>query len=364
VRMRDATGESVVGEAEIKRQLRQLQTQGRLEDGTDPRRWEARLALGQFQGLSAESLEGIDLYHSSYYAIPELARDHPRVRSVLTVHDIIPILHPEWCGMLGQGEVKRFHPEFNLPGALATLTPETWIICPSQATRDDLCNHCGGRIDPARVEVIPWAASGLFRPCDDPARLAGVRERYHLPAGEYLLSLSTLEPRKNLDRLIRAFLGLLQQERIGDLSLVLAGKPGWDYGPILQAARGTPELAQRIVFTGFVADADMAPLYSGALAFVYPSLYEGFGLPPLEAMQCGTPVIVSNTTSLPEVAGDAGLLVDPRDEAAIAQAMLDLYRSPTLRRTLAQQGLERAGGFSWGRCAEETAGLYRRAMGA
>ena len=193
-----------------------------------------------------------------------------------------------------------------------------------------------------------------------------VRERYGIPPGSpYLLSLSTLEPRKNLAHTIRSFAAIVQSNAAPGLHLVLAGGKGWLFDDIIYEIKlaGTA-VRDRIILTGFVEDTDLAPLYSGATAFVFPSLYEGFGLPPLEAMQCGTPVITSNTSSLPEVVGDAGIMLDPKDQDGLCQAMLDVYNKPELRSQMSQKSLAQAAKFSWERCAEETISAYRTAISA
>ena len=146
------------------------------------------------------------------------------------------------------------------------------------------------------------------------------------------------------------------------LNLVLVGTKGWDFDRIFKEIEGAKELSGRIITTGFVPDGDLAPLYSAAMMFVYPSLYEGFGLPPLEAMQCGVPVVTSNTSSLPEVVGDAGIMVSPKDGEALSQAMLDLYRDGKKRTALSAQGLLRSKLFSWKKCADQTVEAYRRAI--
>ena len=189
-----------------------------------------------------------------------------------------------------------------------------------------------------------------------------VQLKYGIPRGPYILSLGTLEPRKNIVHLIRSFAQLVAQENLPDLSLVLAGAAGWDYGSIFEELTRYPQLKQRIIFTGYVADEDLSPLYSGALVFVYPSFYEGFGLPPLEAMQCGTPVITSNTSSLPEVVGGAGIMLNPSDHEGLCQQMLAIYRSSALREELSARSLEQARKFSWTACARQTAAAYRRAL--
>lgn len=315
----------------------------------------------QFSGTPSRNLATIDIYHSAYYPIPKQVKRHKKIRSLLTIHDLIPILHPEWCGMLGN-DVKYFHPEFNLPKTLATIDPDTWIVCPSETTKNDLCNHLGHHLDPTKVFVTPWGVSNHFQPCQNLDQITAVKQKYNIPDVQYLLCLSTLEPRKNVDGVIRAFREAIKQEKIHDLAIVMAGALGWQYEPIFREAHRFPRLAPRIIFTGSVAEADLAALYSGALMFVYPSLYEGFGLPPLEAMRCGTPVITSNSSSLPEVVGDAALLVDPTNEVAIADCILQLYQSSQLRETLTAKSLQRAQDFSWDRCVEKTINVYHQAL--
>ena len=354
---------TVLDEQSVLRQWQQLQTQGILVDGLSPAAWRKRLACGALQGVSAACLDDFDICHSSYHPVAKAARGHSRLRCVLTVHDVIPLLHPEWFSMLGEGTRRYFHPEFDLPATLATVTPDTWLICPSQTSRDDLCNQLGTAVDPDKIAVIPWAASKSFYPCTDTTRLQAVRQRYRLPEGDYLLSLCTIEPRKNLGTLIESFSLLLQQQHMPDLNLVLAGPWGWDFQGLFESLRQRPHLNGRVVFTGHVAEDDLAALYSGARVFVYPSLYEGFGLPPLEAMQCGTPVVTYNATSLPEVVGDGGLMVDIRNPQTLADALWQICASSTLRAKMAAQALTRAQAFSWKRCAQETLAHYRRACG-
>ncbi|HEX8674363.1 MAG TPA: glycosyltransferase family 1 protein [Longimicrobium sp.] len=295
-----------------------------------------------------------DVFHSPSAPLPRWAgRGRPPAR-LLTVLDLIPVLFPE---LFDVHVLRRFR------AVLASLDAEAWAICISASGRDDLCEHTG--IDPARVFVTPLAAApDRFHPVADAERIARVKARYGIPDAPYLLSLNTLEPRKNMDHAIRSFIRLVRDEGVRDLYFVLAGTKGWHHDGIFEAISGAGELRGRIILPGFVADEDLAALYSGATAFVYPSLYEGFGLPPLEAMQCGVPVITSNTSSLPEVVGDAGIMVDPRDGDALCQAMLDLYRTPALRATLRERSLARARRFSWERCTADTIAAYRTASGS
>ena len=245
---------------------------------------------------------------------------------------------------------------------LESINKETWVICISHSTKNDLLEYKND-IDPEKIIVTHLAASENFYRCVDRGKIASVRRKYKIPEGNYVLSLCTLEPRKNLDTLVKAFAQLVQQEGISDLSLVLAGGKGWDFEQIFQAIKESDHVKQKIFTTGFVPSEDLAPLYSGAMMFVYPSFYEGFGLPPLEAMQCGVPVITSNTSSLPEVVADAGIMVAPVDQDGLSEAMLKLYSCGELRNTLRQKALDHSRSFSWQKCASETAALYGRACG-
>lgn len=161
---------------------------------------------------------------------------------------------------------------------------------------------------------------------------------------------------------MRAFAAWARRSHNNDLNLVLVGGRGWNYESLLTTVEGLAELRERVKFTGFVEDSDLAPLYCDALAFVYPSLYEGFGSPVLEAMKCGAAIITSRVSSLPEVIGDAGILIDPRDEDSLGQALDTVYRDASLREQLSQRALARAEQFSWGRCVEEHLVAFRRTL--
>jgi glycosyltransferase involved in cell wall biosynthesis len=300
-------------------------------------------------------LPEVDLCHSPFFPLPEQVLKMKGFPTVLTVYDLIPIHFPQFFDF-GEDQMMRT--------MLEKLNPETFITCISASTKLDLCNHAV-QIDPERVFVTYLAASDNFYPCHDEKTLSIMRKKYSIPGScRYILSVSTLEPRKNIDHAIRCFVRLVLQEGLDDLCLVLTGAKGWKYDRILAEVENADAIMDRIILTGFVPDEDLAPLYSGALAFVYPSLYEGFGLPPLEAMQCGTPVITSNNSSLPEVVGDAGIMVDPVDADALCQAMLNLYQDESLRNTLAKRSLERASLFSWDKCVKETIAVYRQAAGS
>jgi glycosyltransferase involved in cell wall biosynthesis len=240
-----------------------------------------------------------------------------------------------------------------------SIQNDDWVIAISESTKNDLCNLT--KLEPERVFVTLLAASDLFYHCIDASLQRSVRKKYGIPDSKYVLSLSTLEPRKNIDHTIRCFINMIQQQNIHDLNLVLVGTKGWDFEKIFSEVRYSGVLCDKIIITGFVDDYDLAPLYSGATMFVYPSFYEGFGLPVLEAMQCGVPVVTSNTSSLPEVVGDAGFLLDPRDSNSLCQCMLNIYNDPALAKKMSLKSISRAKMFSWKRCGEQTIAAYKYA---
>lgn len=231
------------------------------------------------------------------------------------------------------------------------------VIAVSGATRDDLVAQYGIPVD--KIRVVHLVRDEPLAPVRDAARLAEVRSRYGL-RDRYLLYIGTLQPRKNLARIIRAYAQLRSHPELGTVQLVLGGKKGWLYDDLF-AEVDRLGLGADVVFPGYIPDADLPALLSAATAFVFPSLYEGFGIPVLEAGGCGLPVITSNTSSLPEVAGDAALLVDPHDVDAIADAMYRIVTDDALREELTRKGLENVKRFSWEKCARETLAVLEAA---
>jgi glycosyltransferase involved in cell wall biosynthesis len=280
-----------------------------------------------------------DLVHFTNYLAPV----RTRVPYVVSFHDMTLALVPETHTLK-----KRLLTSSLLPwvarGARRILTP-------SESTRRDVVRLLN--LDPGRVCVIPYAASEAFRPASEgPERLAasyGVRPPYFLYVG-------TIEPRKNLARTLRAFARVAPS--LPQHQLVLVGDLGWKYEEVLREAQ-RPELRGRVLLPGYVPEEDLPVLYSHAVAFVYPSLYEGFGFPVVEAMACGAPVLTSRSSSLTEIAEGASVLVDPRDEKALADAFLALGSDAGLRRELRAKGLARAATFTWERTARETVAVYR-----
>ncbi len=280
-----------------------------------------------------------DLVHFTNYLAPVVGR----VPYVVSFHDMTLSLVPQYHTLK-----KRL-----LTSSLIPLVARSArrILAPSESTRRDVVRLLG--VDPGRVCVIPYAAAPGFRP--DPGRLQHLADAYGIRP-PYLLYVGTLEPRKNLVRVLRAFARVVPSLR--DHRLVVAGDRGWKYSAVLEEA-ARPDLARRIVLPGYVAEEDLPALYTHAVAFVYPSLYEGFGLPVVEAMACGAPVLTSRTSSLGEVAEGAAWLVDPENEDALAEGLHALATDEGLRRDLRARGLARAAEFSWERTGRETAAVYR-----
>jgi glycosyltransferase involved in cell wall biosynthesis len=242
-----------------------------------------------------------------------------------------------------------------------TARQASQVIALSQYARDDIVNTY--KVSPEKISVIPLSAGDHFRPIVNEGELQRVRQTYGIK-GEYMLSVGAIQPRKNLGRLIAAYARLRRAKPEVKLpKLVLAGKCGWLYDETFRAIKEL-ELSEAVIVTGYVPANDLPALYSGAVCFIYPSYFEGFGLPPLEAMQCGVPVIAGDRTSLPEVVGDAGILVDPYDVDALAAALEKVVSDADLRSELRVKGLARAKLFEWRETARQTLAVYRKATSA
>jgi glycosyltransferase involved in cell wall biosynthesis len=283
------------------------------------------------------------LYHSPYYLMPYL----PNVPSVVTCYDLIPLLYPEYFTA-----TQRLI--YWLAHRLA-LRASRVILTISQATKADLVRVF--HLDPQRVQVTPLAADATFAP-RSPAQINAVRVNYALPE-RYVLYLGSNKPHKNLMRLVQAWQMANVKHQMSNIQLVIAGQ--WDER-YPEARRLAEELGlkDQVIFAGAVEENDLPALYSGATLFVFPSLYEGFGLPVLEAMACGTPVVCSRASSLPEVAGDAAMLVDTVQMDTLATAINQMLRDEELRRAMRQKGLAQAARFSWEHTARETLSIYTR----
>lgn len=305
------------------------------------------LRIGWLQALASRVLRdvGADVAHFTNGMLPMW----PPVATVVTIHDMSLRLCPH-CHPLRRRLINR-----PLVGVAARHADA--IVTVSHSARRDLLRF--HRVAPDRVTVVHEAAGPDFKPLRDSARMEAVRARYQLPA-RFCLYVGTIEPRKNLGRLMEAFCAARAAGTPHEL--VCAGPYGWasrDLGARIERLG----LARVVRFMGYVPVADLPIIYNLSEFFLYPSIYEGFGLPVIEAMACGTPVITSNNSSLGEIAGRAALTVDPEDTGALAEAIDRLAHDRALRAHLAEEGLARAQTFSWQRTAQEMLAVYRRAAG-
>ncbi len=301
----------------------------------------ARLRLPAFALAMAGS--PVDVLHVQYLA-PLICP----ARLVVSVHDIAYERYPEFFPPRLLRLLRRVVPR--------TIGRATAVLTLSEFSKRDIVEFYG--LPPEKVIVAPCAPDPMFQPLADEARLAMVRRRYNT-GGRFILCVGNLQPRKNLKTLINAYVRL----RVADVirhKLVVVGAKAWLFDDTFATARETG-YQDELVFTEYVPDDDLVALYNAADVFVYPSIFEGFGLPPVEAMACGTPVVTSNTSSLPEVVGDAALTVAPLDVDALADALAALLRDDALREQLARQGLQRAATFSWEASARIIHGAYVRA---
>lgn len=303
--------------------------------------WRLSVLLSYLLRASQDRLfPDVDIFHATDHLLPRLAC----ARSVLTLHDVTYHLYPQTHAVLNRWFLALMMPRF--------LRAATAVIADSHSTRRDAARLY--RLDESRIRVIHAGVSARFQPAKLDA-VRAIRQKYGLPE-RFVLYVGTIEPRKNLTTLLDAY--RLFTDREPGCGLVIAGKKGWRCSTFFRRLQELG-LEGQVIFAGFVPDEDLAALYSAADLFAFPSLYEGFGLPILEAMACGTPVLCSGTSSLPEVAGDAAILLDPHDISAWVEAMVRLVRDDALRTGLRARGLARAARFSWEACARATLEVYR-----
>jgi glycosyltransferase involved in cell wall biosynthesis len=279
----------------------------------------------------------LDVFYSPDFVLPPTRRG---TRTLLTVHDLSFLHYPDHFVPRLVQYLNRVVPE--------SVARADLVLADSAASRTDLVERLG--VAPAKVRVLYGGVSARFAPSSAPGEREHLQARYGFGRRPYVLSVGTLQPRKNYLRLIRAFVAALPRASGIATELVIAGGRGWLYQPIVDEAAKYPECVRVL---GFVDDTDLPALYRHAVAFAFPSLYEGFGLPVLEAMACGVPVVCSDTSSLPEVVGDAALLVDPLDTDALAGALVRLLSDGDLRHRLVRRGLAQAATFTWQKPARE-----------
>ena len=296
--------------------------------------------------IPADWLTGpVDLFHSPDFVMPPVRA----ARSILTVHDLAFLLYPECAHASLRAYLERTVPR--------SVQRADYVVADSENTRNDVICLLG--VPPERVTVVPGGVDPAFQPVTDPARLAALRQTIGLDeTTPYILFIGVIEPRKNLVGLIEAF-DILKDRRPLPHKLVVAGRRGWLSDSTMERAERS-KYRRDIVFTGFIPDGELPTLYSAAEAFAFPSHYEGFGLPVLEAMACGTPVVASRASSLPEIVGDAGMQVDPDDPERLASALELLALNPEMRADFRARGLERASTFTWDAAAKVMLDVYRK----
>ena len=284
----------------------------------------------------------VNIYHGPDFVLPPLGK---RVRKIVTIHDLAFLEHPEYAVPSLTAYLKK---------VVAESVVEADIVCTvSQEVSRTLIEHFQTPLE--KLHVVPNGVAPYFRRITDPIILEATRHKYELQS-PFVLGVGTLEPRKNHMGLIKAFHEAHQQAN-GPAMLAIAGGPGWLYEETKQLVADL-NLTGKVLFLGRVSDLELVTLYSLADVFAFPSFFEGFGIPPLEAMACGCPVITSNTSALPEVAGDAALLVDPHDTHALANAMIQLFQDETRRNVLREKGYRRAQHYTWTQSARIMLDIY------
>lgn len=300
-----------------------------------------RLIWDQFQFPKIARQKQVDILHQPCFSAPMFYRS----KIVVTCHDIISVKFPQNLPLASRLFYSKWM-TFSYKAADAVITD-------AEHTKNDIIEYL--KMKPEKIFVIPLAVSSDFQPVmgDQVQRTA---EKYGIK-GKYFIHVGTLEPRKNLEFLVCAF-ALTVKAGIEE-NLVITGKKGWYFEGLFALVKKM-KLEDRVIFSGYGADEDMPALYSGATAMTFPSIYEGFGFPPLEAMACGTPVISSNTSSLPEVVGEAGILLAPENEQMWADKMIEVSRNANLRQRMKADGLNQAKKFSWDETAKKTIEVYKK----
>ncbi|MHB1347947.1 MAG: glycosyltransferase family 4 protein, partial [Candidatus Humimicrobiaceae bacterium] len=289
-------------------------------------------------------LGDVDIIHSTAYAVPELFK----AKLVVTIHDLSFLLFPD---MHTEGNVRLL-----IKNLIYINSRPNKIICDSEQTKKDLIRFF--HVPEEKIKVIYLGVDHIFSDSVSEEKKDTVLARHDLIGIDYILTVASIEPRKNFERIIKVFSEIIKNERYSDLYLVCAGGAGWKNENIheLVQERG---LENKVRFLGYVEEEDLPAVYNAAKFFMYPSLYEGFGLPVLEAMASKVPVLTSNASSLPEVAGDAALMIDPCDEKQIYDASLRMLEDESLRKELQSKGVQRANLFTWENTAFQTLEVYK-----
>lgn len=306
-------------------------------------RWLYRIWYRLRIPIPVQSFTGdIDLFYSPDFVLPPVRDGVP---TILTVHDLSFIHYPETFTSSLRNYLNQVVPR--------SVRRATHVLADSQSTKDDL--HSIWQIEEEKISVLYSGVDGSFRPPSDKSKRSDVRERYGLSDEPYIFSVSTIQPRKNYQMLIRAFKGVVDDF---PHRLVIAGEKGWLYEETFNEVT-RQGLEEKVTFLGFVEDEDLPALYSEATLFVFPSLYEGFGFPILEAMACGVPVLVSSASCLPEIAGEAAVVLPPQHEEAWTATIRDLLDDPNRRAQIVASGFLRVRQFGWKSAAEQLSELLQ-----
>lgn len=290
------------------------------------------------------TINSFDIYFSPMYKIPDYIEKNKHIKKYVMLYDTVPLIMDNNIASDENSWYMQLIKQINQNDNYFTI---------SDFAKNEFIRHISA-LREDQIEVTHLAAGSSFYPDRASERNSAVRKKYGIPQNKrYFLSLCTIEPRKNLVFAVKNFIAFIKNNNITDLVFVLAGGHWAQFSAEISKEISDFDNQNFIIIqTGYVAEEDLSPLYSNAECFVYVSKYEGFGLPPLEAMQCGTPVITSNAASLPEVVGDAGMMVDPYDDSALIKAYEDIYSDGELRKELSRKGIERAKQFSWKKCVD------------
>lgn len=291
-------------------------------------------------------LKSFDIIHNpaQYPVSPKINPNY-----VITIHDLIPILYPEYVGLTFSTQAKLFYP--------LSIKYASKIITVSQHTKTDIMRLY--KVPDEKIKVIYSGIAEHFKPASID-EIQRIKNKYNL-INPFILFVGAIEPKKNLELLFKAF--QVCQKKMAELDLVIAGKRAWKYESILKLVE-TLNIKGKTRFLDFVPYEDLPPLYSAAKVFVFPSRYEGFGFPPLEAMKCGTPVITSNASSLPEIVGEEGLMVSPEDHIQLAESILKISSDPEFHSRFSAYSLKRAELFTWKNTGRETLEVYNSVIDA
>ena len=307
--------------------------------------WRSKIITFLYKFKYKRILQKFDAYFSPFSPIPPMVYES-KLRTYLIVHDLIPIYFPQDCC---ETFIQKFTDWIN------RSHPDAYF-CVSEFTKEDLHRY---KPESAKIpaHIIYLGADAKFKPCDDLDKIANVKDKYHIKTKKYFLTVSEITARKNFVHLLQSFAEFMKNTNASDISLVLVGPLREGYTDVASQIKDLEHYQDKIIQTGYVDDNDLPILYNGATAFIYPSLYEGFGLPVLEAMQCGTPVICADNSSLPEVGGEAPLYINGYDCKQTADALQKIYAQPELASKMKQLGLKQAQNFDWQKTADTIANV-------